>query len=77
VTTPPDRKAIASAFAGAVNISADELNAWLATDESRAAGWKGADGERRESVGHASGRRIVQILRSRESELTEADYAHM
>ena len=77
MTSPPDRKAIGSAFASAVNMSADELNAWLATDESRAVGWKGADGERSESVGHASGRRIVEILRSRESELTDADYAHM
>ena len=77
MTSPPDRKAIGSAFASAVNMSADELNAWLATDESRAVGWKGADGERSESVGHASGRRIVEILRSREPELTDADYAHM
>ena len=30
-----------------------------------------------ESVGHASGRRIVSILRKKEAELTTADYEHM
>jgi hypothetical protein len=77
VTDAADRNAIAAAFAGAVNMSADELEAWLATDESRAVGWKGSAGERRESVGHASGRRIVRILRSERSELSDDDYAHM
>ena len=42
-------------------MGADELEAWLATPESRKVGWKGADGTARESVGHASGRRIVAI----------------
>ena len=72
-----DRKVIAAAFAHAVNMSPDELEAWLATDESLAVGWRGSSGERPESVGHASGRRIVAILRSPTSELTNADYAHM
>lgn len=58
-------------------MSAAELEEWLETPESRSVGWKGSDGARRESVGHASGRRIVAILRSRAAELTDGDYAHM
>lgn len=54
-----------------------ELERWLRTPESRNVGWKGADGRRRESVGHASGRRIVAILRAKQSDLTDNDYAHM
>jgi len=58
-------------------MTAAELQGWLNTPESRAVGWKGADGRRRESVGHASGRRIVTILKDRASDLTDDDYAHM
>ena len=72
-----DRRRIAKDFAAAVNMSAAELMEWLATEESQRVGWKGADGRRNESVGHASGRRIIEILGKRESERTDADYAHM
>ena len=68
---------VESEFATAVNMTADELEEWLDSPESRAVGWKGSDGGRPESVGHASGRRIVQILRTPESELTKADFEHM
>jgi len=58
-------------------MSAAELTAWLATEESRRVGWKGADGQRNESVGHASGRRIAEILGKKPAERTDDDYAHM
>ena len=58
-------------------MAADELEVWLATDKSHEVGWKGADGRALESVGHASGRRIVQILRKSENALTDDDEAHM
>jgi hypothetical protein len=64
-------------FAEAVNMDAADLESWLQTDESRSVGWKGADGLAKESVGHASGRRIVSILRKSRDELTSEDYAHM
>jgi hypothetical protein len=64
-------------FAAAVNMSAGELERWLRTDDSRKVGWKGADGSARESVGHASGRQIVKILRKGNAELGAGDYAHM
>ena len=73
----PMRDQIAAAFHAAVNMSADELRQWLATEPSRRVGWKGADGSRRESVGHASGRRIAAILEKPPAELTDDDYAHM
>ncbi|HEY8574462.1 DUF3140 domain-containing protein [Phenylobacterium sp.] len=68
---------MAQAFAVAVNMSAAELIVWLDTDESRRVGWKGADASLRESVGHASGRRIAEILAKSGRDLTEADYALM
>jgi Protein of unknown function (DUF3140) len=56
-----------------VNMTAGQLQRWLATDESNAVGQK--DGG--ESVGHASGRRIVTILDKRKDDLTAADLGHM
>lgn len=68
---------VSAEFAQAVNMTLSELEEWLATPSSRSVGWRGADGKARESVGHASGRRIAQILRKRSDELTPDDYAHM
>jgi hypothetical protein len=61
-------------FHDAVNMTAGELEKWLATEESNAVGQKQGESE---STGHASGRRIVEILRAKRKDLTEADYAHM
>ena len=69
------RRALSSRFA--VNMAAAEIEKWLRTDESHEVGYKGADGSSRESVGHASGRRIVKILRKRNADLTTDDHAHM
>jgi len=55
-------------------MTAAELERWLRTDESRKVGFKRDGGE---SVGHASGRRIVGILRKRKAELDDDDFAHM
>jgi hypothetical protein len=74
---PIDRKRAALEFSAVLNMTAAELRAWLETDESRRVGWKGADGSRPESVGHASGRAIATILAKKRSELTAEDYAHM
>ena len=71
---PLDPAGIRSDFSLAVNMDADELEAWLDTPESLAVGQKR---DRGESVGHASGRRIVAILRTPEPERTPDDYAHM
>jgi hypothetical protein len=71
---PLDRSKIAGDFAQAVNMSADELDQWLETDESKSAGQKIDGGE---SIGHASGRRIVRILCTPADELEDADFEHM
>lgn len=70
-----DKDKVYRDFARAVNMAPAELEEWLESDESRKVGWK-ADG-RSESIGHASGRRIVALLRTRKAELTDDDYAHM
>lgn len=55
-------------------MTATELEHWLATEQSQSVGQKrGGD----ESTGHASGRRIVDILRAKRSDLTGDDFAHM
>jgi hypothetical protein len=72
-----DRDKVRKDFDQAVNMTASELQKWLRTDESQKVGWKGADGKAAESVGHASGRRIAQILRKQDQQRTADDYAHM
>jgi len=69
---------IRSDFAVVINMDAEVLERWLTTEQSRAVGWKEPDGKcKGESVGHRSGRRIVQILRTPAAELESDDYAHM
>jgi hypothetical protein len=70
-----DRKLIRRDFDAAVNMTAGEMEAWLKSPESRRVGFK--KGGRGESVGHASGRRILAILGKGETELTDEDHAHM
>jgi hypothetical protein len=75
--TKLDRAKVRTEFKAAVNMDAEELTSWLQTDESRKVGWKGSDGTASESIGHASGRRIVSMLGKPQDELTDADYEHM
>jgi hypothetical protein len=72
-----DKAKVQREFDAAVNMSAAELRDWLKTDDSRKVGWKGRNGDARESVGHASGRLIVELLGKRKAELTDDDFAHM
>jgi uncharacterized protein DUF3140 len=65
-------------FTDAVNMKPRELATWLETDESKRVGWhKGGRSGGGESVGHASGRRIIDLLRRRRNQLDEGDYKHM
>ena len=76
MTTASDPEATLEEFEEAVNLSASELEKWLETEKSKAVGWKdGGDGA--ESVGHESGRHIVEILRKKKADYTEDDYAHL
>ena len=58
----------------AVNMTASELEKWLDTEESQGVGQKDDGGE---SVGHASGRRIIKILETKKAELSDSDADHM
>ncbi|OAH50323.1 DUF3140 domain-containing protein [Microbacterium oleivorans] len=69
-----ERQQITTDFDEAVNMTAAEIEKWLDTDESKSVGQKSGGGE---STGHASGRRIVTILRKKKADLTDSDYAHM
>ncbi|MDK1476316.1 DUF3140 domain-containing protein [Streptomyces sp. 549] len=61
-------------FHEVVNMAPAELEKWLGTEESQAAGQHRDGGE---STGHASGRRIVELLRRKKADLTADDHAHM
>ncbi|MFH9125746.1 DUF3140 domain-containing protein [Streptomyces globisporus] len=69
-----ERQVTLDRFHEAVNMTAGELEKWLDTERSRAVGQKGGGGE---STGHASGRRIVKLLRVRKDDLSDDDLGHM
>jgi hypothetical protein len=58
----------------AVNMTATQLERWLETEESRSVGQADGGGE---ATGHRSGRRIVEILRTRKGDLDDEDVRHM
>jgi hypothetical protein len=70
-----DRDQIWDDFGEAANMSPAELETWLKTDESKAVGWSKDGGG--ETVGHHSGRRIIEIKHKKKAALTDDDYAHM
>ncbi|MDD7928213.1 DUF3140 domain-containing protein [Microbacterium thalli] len=61
-------------FRDVVNMAPAELEKWLDSDESHSVGQKDGGGE---STGHQSGRRIVDLLRTKKDDLTESDVQHM
>jgi hypothetical protein len=69
-----EAKEVRDEFGRYVNMTRSELQRWLDTDESKAAGQKDGGSE---SVGHDSGRRIVKILDKEKGDLTAEDVGHM
>lgn len=61
-------------FKDAVNMTAAELDKFLESDDSKSVGQKSGGGE---STGHESGRRIVDILKTKKSDLSDEDFDHM
>ncbi|MEU5365884.1 DUF3140 domain-containing protein [Streptomyces sp. NPDC005925] len=61
-------------FRELVNMKPADLEGWLASEQSQDAGQHKDGGE---STGHASGRRIVEILHAKKSDLSDDDYQHM
>lgn len=70
-----EKQEIRAAFDNAVNMTPGELEKWLATPESQEVGFT-HEGEG-EAIGHKSGRRITEIKRARQAELSDDDYTHM
>jgi len=60
---------IRSAFRQAINMTPKELERWLDPEESKGVGWTREEGE--DSIGHKSGRRIVQLERKKVAELSD------
>ena len=61
-------------FKLAVNMSPKKLAAWLETPESKEVGYKSSEGG--ESVGHQSGRHIVDMLGQTQVDFSSKDVAH-
>ncbi|WP_031548864.1 DUF3140 domain-containing protein [Parvularcula oceani] len=61
-------------FGDLVNMAPKEIEEWLETEESKSVGQKSDGGE---STGHKSGKRIVEIKRTKKDDLTSDDYDHM
>lgn len=71
--TDDEKSEVYDEFRDCVNMQPKELEDWLDTDESKSVG----DGDGGESIGHRSGRRIVEIKRASKSDLTDSQYEHM
>jgi len=61
-------------FNDLVNMTSNELEKWLKTEDSKSVGQDSGDGE---AIGHKSGKRILEIKSKNKGELTEDDYSHM
>jgi hypothetical protein len=70
-----DQNTVYRDFKQAVNMTPAALQKWLKTDASKEVGFT-KDGDH-ESVGHHSGRRIVELLRKNKSDLDDDDVDHM
>lgn len=62
-------------FKEAVNMTASQIEKWLDTDESKEVGFKETEGG--ESIGHQSGKHIVEILNKKQSDYSDGDFKHM
>ncbi|CAL8470677.1 g10219 [Coccomyxa elongata] len=61
-------------FKKCVNMTTKELQEFLESNDSNRVGWKEDGGE---SVGHQSGRRIVELMQKGDSDYDEDDISHM
>ncbi|PNH46052.1 hypothetical protein VD0004_g1976 [Verticillium dahliae] len=76
------KEEVISEFNSLVNMTASDLETWLKSDDANSAGWPkdDADGDG-ETVGHDSGRKIVEILKAnpdrKEDKYTDEQVEHM
>lgn len=75
-----DDQTVIQEFGELVNMTADELESWLKEEQSQESGWSKDDGSE-ETVGHESGRKIIEILRKNPNKdpenYDEEDIPHM
>ncbi|MFS4418223.1 DUF3140 domain-containing protein [Maribacter sp. 2307ULW6-5] len=71
---PTEKETIYQDFYDAVNMTPSELEDWLDTDKAKEVGQDSGDGE---SIGHKSGKRIIQIKKKKKEQLDQEDYDHM
>ncbi|EYE97177.1 DUF3140 domain-containing protein [Aspergillus ruber CBS 135680] len=73
-----DKDTVIHEFHDLVNMSPTELWSWLQKEQSQSSGWQSQSGE---TIGHESGRRIVDILAHNPDRdpggYTENDIGHM
>ncbi|KAB8335026.1 DUF3140 domain-containing protein [Scytonema tolypothrichoides VB-61278] len=69
-----DVKSVIDEFYSSVNMTAKELKSWLETKESKSVGQKQGDDE---SIGHKSGRYIVELLQNKKDDYTDDEISHM
>jgi Protein of unknown function (DUF3140) len=72
--TDEDEKAIRE-FKKSVNMSPKKLEQWLETEESKRVGFR--EVEASESVGHKSGKHIIEILEKKQSDYKGDDLKHI
>lgn len=61
-------------FYSSVNMTPKEIESWLTTEESQSVGQKD-DGD--ESIGHKSGKRIVDLLHKKKDDYNDDDISHI
>jgi Protein of unknown function (DUF3140) len=69
-----DTESIIRDFKQAVNMTPKQLESWLETEDSIKVGQKSGE---EESIGHKSGKRIIELVQKRQSDYSEGDIAHM
>ena len=69
-----DHEATYKEFKEVVNMTASALEKFLKGEDSQSVGQKKDGGE---ATGHQEGRRIVEMLNTKKSDLSDDDYAHM
>jgi hypothetical protein len=72
--TEDDKEAVKE-FKKSVNMTPKQIEKWLDSDESKKVGFK--ENDKSESVGHKSGKRIIEILNKNQSDYTDKDLEHI
>ncbi|MBW4614850.1 MAG: DUF3140 domain-containing protein [Desmonostoc vinosum HA7617-LM4] len=67
-------KSVIDEFNSSINMTPKDLESWLQTEESQSVGQKEND---EESIGHKSGKRIIDLLQKKKDDYTDDDLSHM